>query len=161
MKNVNVIEVIFMILTKNSSVVTNDNQRPRKYPRHQKHLQRYTCMHFHTLPKLPYRGIFTCWWRSLLSATSKFGQATQCNQKAPIPVSSGWLVRSEKVKKRLNHSYHQRSSPQVSLNWSNDKIRFIFNELSRKIYCARLADIIKHLSHNPFSLPVKFCKLIH
>ena len=31
-------EVIFAILTENSSVVTNDNQGPQKYPHHRKYL---------------------------------------------------------------------------------------------------------------------------
>ena len=31
-----------------------------------------------------------------------------------------------------NHSYHQLSSPEASLNWSNNKIRFSFNQPSRK-----------------------------
>ena len=59
---------------------------------------------------------------------SPYYQAAQCNQKTPIPVSLRWQVRSEKAKKRIsiniNHSYHQRLSPQASLNWTNDKARF-------------------------------------
>ena len=69
-------------------------------------------------------GIFTCWWRSLLVTTSKFGlltirRHTQCNQNAPTPVNWSLWVRSEKAKKRTNintsHSYHQCSSHYVSL----------------------------------------------
>ena len=39
-------------------------------------------------------------------------------------------------KKRIsintNHSYHQRSFPWAGLNWSNNKIRFSFNQPNRK-----------------------------
>ena len=59
-------------------------------------------------------------WSLLSSSVSC--QAIQCNQKAPIPVSSWWQVKSEKAKKGsniyINHSYHQPWSPRVSLNWS-------------------------------------------
>ena len=44
------------------------------------------------------------------------------------------------------HSYHQRSSPQASFNWSNNKIRFNFNQPNRKRLGARLGDVIKHLT---------------
>ena len=86
---------------------------------------------------------------------SPYYQAAQCNQKTPIPVSSRWQVRSEKAKKRIsintNHSYHQRSSPQASLNWSNNRTRFIFNQPNRKRWGSKLVDI-KHLPHEAFLL---------
>ena len=50
--------------------------------------------------KLP--PIFTCWWRSLLVATSKFGLLTIRQYGATRKhqtVSSRWQVRSEKAKK--------------------------------------------------------------
>ena len=82
---------------------------------------------------------------------SPYYQAAQCNQKTAIPVSSRWQVRSEKAKNRIsintNHSYHQHSSPSASLNWSNNNIRFSFNQPNRKIWCTRLVDVIKHLPH--------------
>ena len=86
---------------------------------------------------------------------SPYYQAAQCNQKTPIPVSSRWQVRSEKAKKRIsintNHSYHQRSSPQPSLNWSHNKARFSFNQPNRKRWGAELVDV-KHLPHKAFLL---------
>ena len=46
---------------------------------------------------------------------SPYYQATQCNQKTPISVSSRWQLRSENAEKRTsintNHNYHQRLSP--------------------------------------------------
>ena len=70
------------------------------------------------------------------SSSSPYYQAAHCNQKTPIPASSRWQVRSEKAKKRIsidtNHSYHQHWYPWASLNWSNSKIRFSFNQPNRK-----------------------------
>ena len=40
---------------------------------------------------------------------------------------------------------HQPSSPKGSLNCSNDKIRFSFNQLDRKRWNARLVDVTEHL----------------
>ena len=80
-------------------------------------------------------------------------QAAQCNQKARIPVSSRWQVRSEKAKKRIsiniNHSYHQHSSPYASLNWSKNKARFSFNQPNKKRWGVKLVDV-KHLSRKAF-----------
>ena len=68
--------------------------------------------HFYLLMEKPLGGYF--------QVQSPYYQAAQCNQKTPIPVSLRWQVRSGKAKKRISlntkHSYHQRSSPQASLN---------------------------------------------
>ena len=41
---------------------------------------------------------------------------------------TGQVWKSQKrISINTNHSYHQRSSPWASLNWSNNKIRFSFN----------------------------------
>ena len=81
-------------------------------------------------------------------------KAALCNQKVPIPISLRWQVRSEKAtnepKANTNHSYHQLSSPWASLHWSNYKIRFSFNQLSRKRWGVRLVDVTKHLPHRVF-----------
>ena len=84
---------------------------------------------------------------------SPYYQAAQCNQKTPILVSSRWQVRSGDAKKGIsintNHSYHQRSSPWASPNWSNNKARFSFNQPNRKRGVAKLVDV-KHLLHKAF-----------
>ena len=81
---------------------------------------------------------------------SPYYQVAQCNQKTLIPVSSKWQVRSEKAKKRIsintNHSDHQHSSPQASLNGSNNQARFSFNQPNKKRCGAKLVDV-KHLPH--------------
>ena len=66
---------------------------------------------------------------------------------------NGHVWESQKrISMNTNHSYHQHSSPKVSLNWSNNKVRFSFNEPNRKKWGARLVDVIKHLSHQVFLL---------
>ena len=101
--------------------------------------------YFYRLMEKPLDCYFQVW--------SPYFQVVQCNQKTPIPVSSRWQFRSEKTKKRIsintNHSCHQRSSPEASLNWSNNKARFSFNQPSRKRWGAKLVDV-KHLPHKAF-----------
>ena len=98
--------------------------------------------YFHLLMGKPLGCYFQIW--------SPYYQVAQCNEKTLIPVSSKWQVRSEKAKKRIsintNHSYHQHSSPQTSLNWSNNQARFSFNQPNRKRCGAKLVDV-KHLPH--------------
>ena len=98
--------------------------------------------YFHLLMGKPLGCYFQIW--------SPYYQVAQCNLKTLIPVSSKWQVRSEKAKKRIsintNHSYHQHSSPQASLNWSNNQARFSFNQPNRKRCDAKLVDV-KHLPH--------------
>ena len=52
-------------------------------------------------------------------------------------------------KDKHQHSYHQHSSPKISLNWSNNKARFSFNQPNRKRWGAKLVDI-KYLPHKAF-----------
>ena len=49
-----------------------------------------------------------------------------------------------------NHSYHQCSSPEAGLNWSNNSIRFSFNQPNRKRWDEKLVHVIKHLPHKIF-----------
>ena len=49
--------------------------------------------YFYLLMEKPLGRYFQVW--------SPYCQVAQCNQKTPIPISSGWQVRSEKTKKRL------------------------------------------------------------
>ena len=84
---------------------------------------------------------------------STYYQAAQCNQKTPILVSSRCQVRSEKAKKRINintnGSYHYRSSCQTSLNWSNNKASFSFNQPNRKLWGAKLVNVLVNVKHLP------------
>ena len=94
---------------------------------------------------LPFGCYFQVW--------SCYYPAEHCNQKTPVPVSSRWQVRFGKAKKKasiINHNYHQHSSTWVSLNWSNNKIKFSFNQPSSKWWRVRLVDVIKHLPHSCF-----------
>ena len=104
--------------------------------------------YFYLLMEKPLGHYFQVW--------SPYYQAAQCNQITPIAVSSRWQVKSEKAKKRrrinTNYSYYQCSSPKASIKWSNNKIRFSFNQHNRKRWGARLVDIIKHLRHKVFLL---------
>ena len=81
-----------------------------------------------------------------LQVWSPYYQAAQCNEKTPIAVYSRWQVRSQKAKNRIsintNHSYHQHSSPLASLNRSNNKGRFSFDQPSRKRWGEKLVDVI-------------------
>ena len=103
--------------------------------------------YFYLLMEKPFGHYFQAW--------SAYYQVAQSNQKIPILVSSRWQVRSEKAKKRIsintNHSYHQHSSPEASLNWSNNKASFSFNQPNRKRWGAKLVDV-KHLPHKAFLL---------
>ena len=98
--------------------------------------------YFYLLMEKPLGHYFQVW--------SPYYQATQCNQKTPIPVSSRWQVRSDNAKKRIsintNCSYHQCSSPKTSLNWSNNKIRFSFNQPNVKSEAGQCNK--KYLPHN-------------
>ena len=65
----------------------------------------------------------------------------------------GQVWESQKrISMNTSHSYHQRLSHEVSLNWSNGKIWFSFRQLDRKRWSARLVNVIKHLPHNVFLL---------
>ena len=101
-----------------------------------------TTWYFYLLMEKPLRCYFQVW--------SPYYQVALCNQKISVPVFSRWQVRSQKAKRKIsintNHNYHQRSSPLVSLNRSNNKIKFRFNQPNKR--CGvRLADAIKHLTH--------------
>ena len=81
---------------------------------------------------------------------SLYYQAAQCNQETPIPVSSrcGQVWESQKrISINTNHSFHLRSPPRASHNWSKNKVRFSFNQPNRKRWGAKLIDVVKHLPH--------------
>ena len=44
----------------------------------------------------------------------------------------------KRISINTNHSYHQRSYPQASLSWSNNKARFSFNQPNKKRWGAQL-----------------------
>ena len=95
-----IFEVIFVTLTESSSVKSNDTQRPRKYPHHQKYLWRHTSMRDMALKMSRYFYLMMekplgCYFQ----VCSPFYQAVQCDHKTPIPLSSRAQVRSKKTKK--------------------------------------------------------------
>ena len=89
---------------------------------------------------------------SLVSLLS--GNRKQCNQKTPISVSSRWQVKLEKAKMGKDQYWLQLPSAFVSLSQSQLIwcFRFIFNQLNRKRWGARLANVIKYLAHKALSL---------
>ena len=114
----------------------------------------------------------SCWGGTLMrehgtKATLVFlpadGEASSSLLPSSVSLLSGGTVqRTLKVtgqvwetQKRIsintNHSYHQRWSPYASLNWSNNKARFSFNQPNRKRWCAKLVDV-KHLPYKVFLL---------
>ena len=66
---------------------------------------------------------------------SPYYQATQYSEStySCILKVTGQVWESQKrISINTNHSYHQHSSPWASLNWSNNKARFCFNQPNRK-----------------------------
>ena len=61
---------------------------------------------------------------------------------------SGLRTPKKRISINTNHSYHQRSSPSASINWCNNKARFIFNQLYRKRWCAKLVTVKRLLHHD-------------
>ena len=94
--------------------------------------------YFYLLMEKPLSRYFQVW--------SPYYQAAQSNQKAPILVSSRWQAweYQKRISINTNHSYHQHSSLQASLNWSNNEAKFSFNQPNRKRWGAKLVDV-KHL----------------
>ena len=95
---------------------------------------------------------------SLLVATSKFGLLTIRQHSATIKHlfldthGDRQVWESQKrISINTNHSYHQRSSLLASLNWSNNKVRFSFNQPNRKRLGAKLVNV-KCLPHKAFVL---------
>ena len=85
---------------------------------------------------------------SLLSGSTVLPE----NTYSRILKVTGQVWESQKwISINTNHSYHQRSSPLASLNWSNNKARFSFNQPNRKTWDAKLFDV-KHPPHNAFLL---------
>ena len=63
---------------------------------------------------------------------------------------TGQVWESQKrININANHSYHQHSYPEASLNWSNNKARFSFNQPNRKRWVTKLVHV-KHLPHQAF-----------
>ena len=84
---------------------------------------------------------------------SPYYHVARCNQKniyslilnvtCQVWESQTWISIN------TNQSYHQRSSPEASLNWSNNKTRFSFNQPIRKRWRAKPVNV-KHLPHEVF-----------
>ena len=93
-----ILEVTFVTLTENSSVITNDPQGPWKHPHHQNKLLGHMSMHSMAL-KLP-QYFYLLMEKPLgcyFQVRFLYNQVTQCDQKTPIPASSRWHVRSKKA----------------------------------------------------------------
>ena len=100
-----------------------------------------------------YLSIFTCWWRSLLVATPSLvsllsdGTVQPENTYSCILKVTGQVWQCQKrISINTNCSYHQCSSPKTSLNWSNNKIRFSFNQPNVKSEAGQCNK--KYLPHN-------------
>ena len=94
-----ILEVIFVTLTENSSVVKNNTQGTLEISTPQEiavrphfHVRHGTTQYFYLLIEKPFGRYFQVW--------SPYYQAAQCYHKTPLPVSSKRQVRSEKAKKR-------------------------------------------------------------
>ena len=86
---------------------------------------------------------------SLVSLLSS-GTVQPENTYSRIPKVTGQIWESQKrISINTNHGYNQHSSPQASLNRSNNKARFSFNQPNRKRWYAKLVDV-KHLLHKAF-----------
>ena len=85
--------------------------------------------YFNLLMEKPLGRYFQVW--------SSYYQPAQCNQKTPIPTVSLGDKHGLRTPKRIgvytNHSYHQRSLPKASLNWSNNKSWFSYNQSNMKM----------------------------
>ena len=69
----------------------------------------------------------------------------------PVFFLIGQVWESQKrININSNDRYHQCSSDYASLNWSSNKVRFIFNQPSFKRWSARLVDVGEHLPHKVF-----------
>ena len=93
-----------------------------------------------------YHGIFRYFqvWSSLLSG----GTVQPKNTYSCILKKTGQVWESQKrISINTNYTYHKHSSPYAGLNWSDNKIRFSFNQPNRKRSGAKLVDVIKHLPH--------------
>ena len=114
--------------------------------------------HFHaqhgikTIPELLPADGESSWWLLPNSVSLLLGGTVQPeNTYSCIVKVAGHVSESQKrVSININHSYHRRSSSWASLNWSKNKIRFSFNQPSRKRCHARLANVTKYLPYQVF-----------
>ena len=113
-------------------------------------------------------GVCTCLSILLLKRLAADGEAYWWLLSSVISLLSGGTVQPENTyscilkltcqvwesqkRKSINtiHNYHQHSSPQSSMDWSINKVRFSFNQPIRKRWGARLVDVVKHLPHKIF-----------
>ena len=93
------------------------------------------------------------WWLLLNLVSLLWGSTVQPeNTYSCILKVTGQVWESQKrISINTNHSYHQRSSLLASLNWSNNKVRFSFNQPNRKRLGAKLVNV-KCLPHKAFVL---------
>ena len=74
-------------------------------------------------------------WSLLPSSVSLLSGGTVQSEKSYsciLKVTGQVWERQKRISISTNYSYHQRSSPYASLNWSNNKMRFSFNQRNRK-----------------------------
>ena len=86
---------------------------------------------------------------SLLSSSSVQSEDTYF---CILKVTEQIWESQKRVSIKSNHNYHQRSSPWGSFKWSNNKIRFNFNQPNRKRWGVRLVNIVKQLPQKVFLL---------
>ena len=116
---------------------------------------------------LKYPSIFTCWWRILLIANSKFDllaiKRYNVTRKHLFLYPKRYrsdLRKPKKITINTNHSHLQHSSPYASLNRSNNKIKFSVNQPSRKRWGTRLVVVIKHSPYktvSPWQFLFEYC----
>ena len=108
-----ILEVIFVTLTENSSVIMTPRDLTNIHTTGNSCRDALPCANM----ALKLSWYFTCWWRSLLVAASKFGLLTMRRHNAtiqhlfPYPQGDRSDLRKQKmISINTNHSYHQRSS---------------------------------------------------
>ena len=92
-------------------------------------------------------------WSLLPSSVSLLsgGTVQPENTYSCILKVKGQVWESQKrISMNTNDSYNQCSSPKASLSWSNNKVRFSFNQPNRKRWSVKLVDVVKHLLHEVF-----------
>ena len=88
---------------------------------------------------------------------SPYYQARHCDQKNIyfyiLKVTGHGCESQKRISIITNYSYHHQGSfPYTSLNGSNNKIRFSFNQANRKTSGVRLVEKTKHQDHKVFLL---------
>ena len=85
-------------------------------------------------------------WSLLPSSVSLLSSGTvqpKSTYSCILKVTGQVWENQKRTSINTNHSFYQRSFLSASLNWSNSKIRFSYNQLNRKRWVARQVDVIK------------------